>query len=220
MTYQIPKVFSMSHINTYRDCPRQYFLAYVAKIETPMSPYAEYGIRIHKLIADKVFTSDDPKEQKALSRAEEFLKSLPEGVILETNREMLFGEIFGRKAVGIPDFYWTSIPLMGDWKSGSFYEAYTDSHEVQAYIYNELYKQKFGRPLEAFYFKFLKDDGFYKARCITQQNKRQQIEKIIQEVLTNIDEGRFGRKFSSSCKWCDYKEHCKMDESLLKWCKD
>jgi hypothetical protein len=221
MTYSLPKVVSTSQINTYRHCPRQYFLRYVMKIETDIkSPALELGSKIHSCISNQCFESDIPIEKLMLTRAKAILDMYPPNPILETTHEdphnpgRFFGDVLGKRAIGVFDFHWADLPFAGDWKTGNFYSQYTESFEVQAYILNQLYKQKYGNPLSGFSFEFLKVGNLYDAKCIKESEARTTIENAIQETFENIEWCKFDRHKGPLCKWCDLAEHCKKDYGL------
>ena len=68
---------SASQINTYRDCPRKWWLQKIAKMDTPSSKAAELGKRIHSVLEDYLTTGvmpdRDTEEGKIALRGLEFL---------------------------------------------------------------------------------------------------------------------------------------------------
>jgi hypothetical protein len=221
MTYSLPKVISTSQINTYRHCPRQYFLRYVMKIETDTkSPALELGSKIHSSISNRCFDSDILIEKLMLTRAKAILDMYPPNPILETTYEdphnpgRFFGDVLGKRAIGIFDFHWTDLPFAGDWKTGKFYPQYTESFEVQAYILNQLYKQHYDKHLNGFSFEFLKVGKVYDAKCLKEQESKNTIENAIKETFENIEWCKFDRQKGPLCKWCDLSKYCKNDYGL------
>jgi hypothetical protein len=224
MTYSLPKVISTSQINTYRHCPYQYFLRYVLKIQTDIkSPELERGSRIHSNISNRIFESDDPLENDMLSRAKAILDMYPPNPILETTHEdpnnpgRFFGNVLGKRAIGIFDFHWANIPFAGDWKTGNFYEEYTESFEIQAFILDELYNNKYDKHLKGFSFEFLKSGKLYNAKSIAESETKSDIKELIHEAFENIDSGQFDRNKGILCKWCNLIEYCKKDFNLDAW---
>lgn len=221
MTYSLPKVISTSQINTYRHCPRKYFLQYVLKIKTDVKSEAlEMGSRVHDSISKHIFKSDNPIEYLMLTRAKAILDMYPPNPILETTYEdpnnpgRIWGELHGKRAICVFDFHWADIPFAGDWKTGKFDPRYTDSFEMQAYISGELYKYKYGKPLLGFSFEFLKIGKIYDAMCLSESEKRSEIENALKETLENINLCKFNKCKGPLCNWCDLIEYCKRDVGL------
>ena len=216
-----PKVISTSQINLYRNCPRSYYLKYVAGIKTDIpAPQLEFGSKIHSMISSGNFKSDDPREKEMLERAERFLTTLPQGGIFETsyedknNRARFYGDVCGHRAVGIFDIFWEppDEPMGTDWKTGSLRKSHTDSYEIQGYFLNELYKQRYDTPLKRLPFKFLADDQVYQPELLFDAKENLKTEKRIIKALKSIEEGKFDRKCSGLCAWCEYSCVCPMEE--------
>ena len=209
-------MISTSKINTYRHCPHKFYLQYILKIKTDVkSPALELGSRVHASISSRNFESADPPEKLMLSRAKGILDMYPPNPILETTYEdpnnpgRFYGDVLGERAVGIFDFHWTDLPFAGDWKTGKFDPRFTDSYEVQAYILNELYKQKYDRFLKGFSFEFLKVGKLYDARCLADEKVKQATEWKIGEVMQGIAKECYDRQKGPLCNWCEFAEHCK-----------
>jgi len=225
MTYNLPKVISTSQINTYRHCPRKYFLQYVLKIKTDIKSEAlEMGSRVHAGISSRIFKSDIPIEHLMLTRAKAILEMYPPNPILETTYEdpdnpgRIWGNLHGKRAICVFDFHWSDIPFAGDWKTGKFDPRYVDGFEVQAYISNELYKEKYGRPLNGFSFEFLKVGKIYNATCLVESEKKHEIEETLDQALENINLCKFDKCKGPLCNWCDLIEYCKKDHGLEIMC--
>ncbi|MCK9571149.1 hypothetical protein M0R72_19525 [Candidatus Pacearchaeota archaeon] len=155
-----------------------------------------------------------------LTRAKAILDMYPPNPILETTYEdpnnpgRFHGNVLGERAIGIFDFHWSDIPCAGDWKTGKFDPRYTESYEVQAYILNELYKEKYNRSLTGFSFEFLKFGKIYNATCLSGSEKRNEIEEALKEALENINLCKFNKCKGPLCNWCDLIEYCKKDFGL------
>lgn len=226
MTYDLPKVISTSQINTYRHCPKKYFFQYIMKIPVETkSPWLELGSKVHERIAKRDFVSSDLMIRIMLRNAQKFLNNMPPNPIMETTYEdknnpgRFFGDILGRRAIGIFDYHWIDYPMAGDWKTGKFDQRFTDSLEIQSYILSELYRQKYDFPLKRFYFNFIKFGITYKAICITDEDVRSKIESNIRDALIFIEEGHFPRKRGILCNYCDYAKDCQKDSDLIDWNK-
>lgn len=209
-------MISTSKINTYRHCPHKFWLQYVQKIKVDIKSEAlEMGSRVHALISSRIFKSDVPIEQAMLTRAAAILSMYPPDPVLETTYEdpknpgRFYGDVCGERAVGIFDFHWIDLPFAGDWKTGKFDPRYTDSYEVQAYILNELYKQKYDQALKGFSFEFLKVGKLYDAHCLIEQDARHYAEGIVKAALEGITEEQFDRQKGPLCAWCEYADYCK-----------
>ncbi|MDD3077327.1 MAG: hypothetical protein PHE44_12375 [Proteiniphilum sp.] len=87
-------------------------------------------------------------------------------------------------------------------------EKYHGEYEIQAYILNELFKQKYGYQLKKFYFVFLKDGSTYQAQSIYKNAVRTRTETKIKNVLRGVKQLEFKKKVSFACEWCDYKGLC------------
>lgn len=209
---------SASSINTYHSCPRKFYLQYVLRLKSPVeSPWMEFGSRVHSKLAQGIFESEDPIERDMLQRGKEFLSNMPPNPIKETsysdpnNPGRIYGEIFGRDAVGIFDLHWPEVFCGADYKTGSFYKSYTSHFDTQAWILNELFKQKYGNSLKKFYFPFLKGDVVYEPKCITDEKENKKVEKSIKKILLGIEEENYTKKCSKLCESCDLGCFCSME---------
>lgn len=211
-------MISASKINSYIHCPKQYFFQYVEKIEVGIkSPWLELGSKVHGMIAKGEWQSDDTMIRLMLRNARKFLNNMPSNPIMETTYEdknnpgRFFGDIFGRRSIGIFDYHWSDYPLAGDWKTGKLDERFTDSLEVQGYILGELYRQKYDVPLSQMYFNFIKFGKVYKAESIKPGATRNKIEHDIESALSLIDDEIFPKKVGRLCDYCDYREYCNQE---------
>jgi hypothetical protein len=172
------------------------------------------GSKVHEKIAKFDFEAENAIERHMLNHAKKFLESLPSDPIMETTYEdknnpgRFFGEVFGQKTIGIFDFHWPDHVIAGDWKTGKLDLRYTQSYDVQAYILAELFKQKYGKSLDKFYFKFLRDGGLYPARSITESELRDQTTDLILDALIGIDANEYLKCKGPLCNWCDAKKLC------------
>jgi len=210
---------SASKINTYHTCPRQFYFQYILHLKEPLeSPWLELGNKVHAKLADNIFESEDIIEHKMLQNGKKFLDSMPQNPIQETNYSdshnpgRLYGEIFGQEAVGIFDLHWAPTESTGaDYKSGNFYKSYTSHFDTQAWILNELFKQKYDEPLKRFFFAFLKDGTVYEPLCITDEKENKKVERAIKKVLTGIEQEKYTKKCGNLCEKCSYNVYCPMD---------
>jgi hypothetical protein len=188
-------------------------------------PWLELGSKVHEQIAKRDFNSTDLMIRTMLRNAQKFLNSMPPNPIMETTYEdknnpgRFFGDILGRRAIGIFDYHWVDHPMAGDWKTGKFDKRFTDSLETQAYILGELYKQKYGNPLKQFYFNFIKFGITFKPECLSDETAKLNVESNIRDALTFIEKGHFPRKRGILCNYCDYVKECKTDRDLDNWNK-
>jgi len=172
------------------------------------------GSKVHGKIAKFDFEADNTIEQHMLKNAKKFLDGMPENPIMETTYEdkqnpgRFFGELFGHRCIGIFDFHWPDCSIAGDWKTGKLDLRYTQSYDVQAYILAELFKQKYGKSLDKFYFKFLRDGGLYPARSIVESELRDKTTDIILDALIGIDANEYLKCKGPLCNWCDAKKLC------------
>lgn len=210
----IPKGYSPSHILTYRKCEYKFLLAYIYKVQvkTKYKPMLE-GSSIHELISKGIFVSDDPVTQNLLATAKDFLIDMPDNPIFETSFEdknnpgTFRGTVFNTPFLATFDVHW-SEGIGADWKSGEYHEKYKGEYEIQAYILNELFKQRYGYQLKKFLFVFLKDGYTYHAQSIYKNAVRTRTETKIKNALESIRKLEFKKKTSFSCEWCDYRGFC------------
>ena len=210
----LPKGYSPSHILTYRKCEYKFLLTFIykAKVETKYEPLLD-GSSIHKDISECRFTSHDPEKQKMLDVAYNFLLDMPANPIFETSIEdknnpgVYKGIIFNVPFLAVFDAHW-SEGFGADWKMSEFNEKYVGEYEIQAYILNELFKQRYGYQLKKMYFVFLKDGYIYQAQSIYKNAVRTRTETKIKNVLEGVRRLEFKKKVSWACEWCDYKGLC------------
>lgn len=105
------------------------------------------------------------------------------------------------------DVHWTE-GFGADWKMSEFNEKYTGEYEIQAYILNELFKQKYGYQLKKMYIVFLKDGHIYEAQSIYKNAIRTRTEIKIKNALEGVRKLEFKKKVSWACEWCDCKGLC------------
>jgi hypothetical protein len=211
----LPKGYSTSHILTYRKCEYKFLLAYIykVKVETKFKPLL-LGSDVHSDISKGQFISEDPDKQKMLDVARQFLSVMPSNPVFETeisdkdNPGTFKGYIFDVPFMGIFDVHWPDDRIGADWKTGKFHEEYKNDYEIQAYVLNELFKQKYKRSLRKFVFVFLKDGVRYETECIANEKARLRKEKMIKGALASIRSLKFEKKVSFACQWCDYQGMC------------
>lgn len=214
-----PKIISTSQVNLYRNCPRAYYLKYIIGLKSPIaSPQLEFGSKIHSMISQRNFVSEDVREQEQLLRAQKFLECLPSGGIAETSYEdknnpaRFYGDISGKRAVAVFDWLWEPDDCIGlDWKTGVFHKTYSDQYEIQGYFLSELYKQKYDVPMKRLIFKFLGDDVTYEAQLLRDEKIYKKAERAIKNSLSNIEKEKFEKKCSGRCSFCDMNVFCCMD---------
>lgn len=210
----LPKGYSPSHVLTYRKCEYKFLLAYIYKVhvKTTFQPIL-LGSTLHEDISKGIFESEDTVKQKMLNVAQEFISEMPANPIFETNFEdknnpgTFRGSIFGVPFLATFDVFWED-GYGADWKTSEHKEKYDGDYEIQAYILNELFKQKYGYQLKKFYFVFLKDGFRYQAQAIYKNATRTRAETKIKNALTGVKNLEFKKKTSFACEWCDYKGFC------------
>jgi CRISPR/Cas system-associated exonuclease Cas4 (RecB family) len=213
------KSISASAINSYYSCPRKFYLQYILKLKSPVeSPHLKLGSDIHSKLSQNVFESEDLVEHAMLQNGKKFIDNMPSNPVKETtysdksNPGRFFGEIFGLRAVGIFDLYWPPEECIGaDFKSGSFYKSYTSHFDMQSWILNELFKQKFNKPLKRFYFPFLKTGEIYEPPCIKDEKENKKVEKAIKKIVDGMEEEQYGKKCGNLCDSCGLSCFCCMD---------
>ena len=211
----LPRGYSPSHILTYRRCEYKFLLAFIykVKVETKFQPLLT-GSSIHEDISKGIFTSEAPERQKMLNVAQEFLSEMPANPMFETTYEdpnnpgIFRGMIFGKPFIGIFDDHWVEERQGVDWKASKHNEKYDSDYEIQAYILNELFKQKYKHNLRKFTFVFLKDGFRYEAQSIYNGAVRNRTEKKIKSALDGISNYEFKKKRSYACQWCECKGLC------------
>lgn len=207
-------MISATKINTYIHCPKKYFFQYVQGLPFVPSEAMLLGSKVHGKIAAFDFSGDNALERHMLNHAKKFLNGMPANPVMETTYEdknnpgRFFGDVFGQRTVGIFDFHWPDHVIGGDWKTGKLDKRYTQSYDVQAYILAELFKQKYNRDLETFYFKFLRDGGLYPAECLKPSEKRDQTTDLILDALVGITSEDYRKCKGPLCNWCDARKLC------------
>ena len=216
--YPLPRGFSPSHIIGYCTCPRAFFIRYVLKIKPEyISPILELGSNVHEKLANQIFESDNPDEQKYLTVAKESFDKLPENPIFETtyldknNPGKYTGFCFRYPFVATFDIHWLDPARGLDWKTGTYKERKNWQYEIQAYLLNELFKQRYKKDLTEFKFIFLSDGFEYRAKSRSHNGWKLRTEARIENALQDIQARRFDKKQSFACDWCDVQSYCKSD---------
>jgi len=216
--YPLPRGFSPSHIIGYIACPRSFFIRYVLKVKPDfISPVLELGSRVHEKLSNLIFESDNPEEQRYLSVAYDAFQRLPANPILETtyqdktNPGRYTGQCLHYPFAATFDIHWLQPALGVDWKTGKYNERKNWQYEIQAYILNELYRQKNGYGINDFRFIFLDNGYVYHAQSLFLGELRTGIEEQIRSALDAIHARRFDKKVSYACSWCDVREYCRLD---------
>jgi PD-(D/E)XK nuclease superfamily len=215
MKSPLPKGYSPSHILTYRKCEYKFLLAYIYKapVKTTFQPLLT-GSAIHESISKGLFVSEDPYLQRMLIVAHNFLRDMPENPIIETSYEDLNnpgtfkGTIFEYPFLATFDVHWVDERIGADWKASEQKERYYENYEIQAYILNELFKQKYKTNLRKFYFVFLNDGSRYEAQSIYDGTVRRRIENTILNAIEGVNKLEFKKKVSLACEWCEYRGIC------------
>lgn len=210
----LPRGYSPSHILTYRKCEYKFLLAFIykVKVETKFKPLLK-GSDVHEDISKETFISEDPEKQELLNVAKGFLTTMPVNPIFETsfgdknNPGTFRGTVFDVPFLATFDVHWAE-GIGADWKTSEQKEKYHGEYEIQAYILNELFKQKYGYQLKKFYFVFLKDGSTYQAQSIYKNAVRTRTETKIKNALVGVKNLQFKKKMSYACEWCDYKGMC------------
>jgi hypothetical protein len=215
MKAPLPKGYSPSHILTYRKCEYKFLLAYIFKAQAKITyQLLLTGSDIHEDISKGIFVSEDPNIQRMLTVAHDFLSNMPENPIFETNFEdvenpgTFKGTIFKLPFLATFDVHWVDERIGVDWKVSEQKEKYCGSYEIQAYILNELFKQRYKINLQKFYFVFLKDGSHYEAQSIYEGTVRNQTERIILNAIEGVNKLEFKKKLSRECEWCEYSSLC------------
>ena len=149
-----------------------------------------------------------------LTVAHNFLSNIPENPIFETNFEdvnnpgTFKGIIFELPFLATFDVHWVDERIGVDWKVSEQKEKYYENYEIQAYILNELFKQKYKNNLRKFYFVFLKDGSRYEAQSIFDGTVRNRIENKILYAIEGVNKLEFKKKMSWACEWCEYRGIC------------
>jgi len=226
----IDNYISVSQLNLYRQCPYRYKLNYIDKIPIEVKPDAlNLGSTIHELLEQDIYTIKDEKLNPYLTNARELLSLINDIETLDClpqNELKLYGKILGNDAVGIIDKVWKDQNIAIDYKTGSLKSGWDqrkrskvmygqEDYCLQAYFYDKLYEQNFGKPLKSFYFLFLGNKEFWSPNI---QGKKfgeyafdLWCEKQIEETLECINSCLFDKEESKLCNWCDYLYVCELD---------
>lgn len=215
MKAPLPKGYSPSHILTYRKCEYKFLLAYIfkAQVKITYQPLLT-GSDIHEDISKGIFVSEDPNRQRMLTVANDFLSNMPENPIFETNFEdvenpgTFKGTIFELPFLATFDVHWVHERIGIDWKVSEQKEKYYEGYEIQAYILNELFKQRYKKNLKKFFFVFLKDGSHYEAQSIHEGTVRNRTESTILNAIEGVNKLEFKKKISWACEWCEYRGLC------------
>ncbi|HEY5525614.1 MAG TPA: PD-(D/E)XK nuclease family protein [Clostridium sp.] len=106
------------------------------------------------------------------------------------------------------DVHWVDERIGVDWKVSEQKEKYSEDYDIQAYILNELFKQKYKNNLRKFYFVYLKDGSNYEAQSIYDGKVRNRTENKILNAIEGIKKLEFKKKTSWACEWCEYRSLC------------
>lgn len=215
MKAPLPKGYSPSHILTYRKCEYKFLLAYIfkASVKTTFQPLL-IGLDIHEAISKGIFVSEDPNIQRMLTIAYNFLSNMPKNPIFEQTYEdvnnpgTFKGTIFELPFLATFDVHWVDERVGVDWKVSEQKEKYYEDYEIQAYILNELFKQKYKKNLKKFYFVFLKDGSLYEAQSICEGTVRNRTENKILNAIEGVNKLEFKKQVSLACEWCEYRTLC------------
>ena len=156
---KVPTRFSPSQILLYRSCSFKYYLKYLLCVETPEMPaYVTHGSNVHDMIAKGNFESDELETQLHLNVARDFIRSVNDVPIFETefddpdNPCVFRGDVLGQNFMAIFDVFWKENAIGADWKLSKFKEYMRPNFEIQSYILNQLFFQKYGYYLKSFSF--------------------------------------------------------------------
>ncbi|MDD3051956.1 MAG: PD-(D/E)XK nuclease family protein [Candidatus Cloacimonetes bacterium] len=209
----LPRGYSTSHILTKRKCGHKFLLAYIFKAKGKQTQPLKLGSDVHADIAEGKFISEDPDKQKMLNAALEYLNKMPDNPVFETtfddknNPGKFTGTVFESRFMGLFDVHWVDNRIGVDWKTGTMKEDKGD-YEIQAYILNELFRQKYKHNLRTFEFVFLKSRDIYEAESIQNGAVRTRTERKIKNALDSIKRYEFEKKVSFGCQWCEYQGMC------------
>ena len=210
----LPKGYSPSHILMYRRCEYKFLLAFIykVKVEAKFQPLLT-GSSVHEDISKGIFTSEDPERQKMLTFAQNFLNNIPSNPVFETdindrnNPGTFRGSVFEVPFLAVFDVHCPEDRIGIDWKTGKQKEDKSE-YEIQAYILNELFRQKYKHNLRKFYFVFLKDGTTYEAQSMFNGTVRNRTETKIKNALEGVKKLEFKKSTSWACEWCDYRGFC------------
>jgi hypothetical protein len=171
------------------------------------------GSDVHEDIAKRTFFTEDQEKQKMLNVANNFLSKMPTNPVFETNFDdpnnpgVFKGHVFELPFLAVFDVHWIDDRIGLDWKTGNQRDDKAE-YEIQAYILNELFREKYKHNLRKFYFVFLKDGSIYEAQSIYNGATRKRTETKILNVLNGVRNFEFKKRTSWACDWCDYKGLC------------
>jgi CRISPR/Cas system-associated exonuclease Cas4 (RecB family) len=209
----VPKRISVSQINKFNACPRQFQFSYIKHLkEITRSSQLNVGTEAHDLIARGIYTHPtDNSIDGMLKVAEEFLAQYDpkEKKIME---HKMTGTICGKDAVGIFDVIYPNLAKGIDWKASTNSPYKKISQDLQSYFYAILYEQNFKKEIDEIIFVFLKDGSTYCPK-IQSDNFRLKCEKRIQNIIDeayNPECTDYPKKPSPLCAWCGYSSVCEI----------
>lgn len=156
----MPVKLSYSKISTYIECPRKYFLSYIANLGTGSSPHMSNGSAIHKCCEDfEYFDSLDAKSDILEIQFSEFFETSEKSlenliryyykILPKIDKDNLVHEMVDGQIIINPIFEQKAIKSLR-----SFYEDYTENfYEQERSITNPKIKMKEG------YFKLQLKNG-------------------------------------------------------------
>ena len=209
------KNLSASQLNCYKSCPRKYYFQYVKFLKAvTRSDALNAGTEAHDLIAKGIFDHPENDEVDGMLKvAQEYLNNKPHRTSNTALTEhKLYGKICNLNTVGILDKIFPDQGKALDWKSGVNKPYKKIGHDIQSFIYAELFEQNFGKELEELHFVFLGATQDIYSPKIQSDNFRRKVEKNIQGILDSIESKTFDKKRSPLCNWCGYQSICEMFE--------
>jgi len=222
-SYNMPKVYSASQINTFLSCGYKYKLQYIDKIKVDVvSPYLERGIRVHEKLESDTYTSDNAEDANLLSNAMSILLELNDQHDIfsgHQNELKLFGDVAEKRFIGIIDRVWPSQSVLLDWKTGSLKRNWKDGgyygeldYCIQSHIYKCLCDQNLADPIHRCYFAFLGNQVLWTPAIRGFEFGSEGFEftcnNAINLAIDGIKSQEFHKNKNVLCKWCDYKEMC------------
>lgn len=170
----MPIKLSYSKISTYIECPRKYFLSYIANLGTGSSPHMSNGSAIHKCAEDfEEFESPDAisdileiKFSELFETSEKSLNNLIEyyyKILPKIDKDNLVHEVINGKVIVNPTFEQKAIKALR-----SFYEDYSEN----------LYEQE----RDSEYPKIKMKEGFFNFKLKDGHELRGVIDRVDDEV--------------------------------------
>ena len=229
------RLLSKSQISIFRQCPYKWHLIYKQNKKSTPSPEMNRGKEIHKEIEnfykniDLVKVNDKrtpvilPK--KNMNLIKNFLDFEKKRIIKCVDKwgefdEKYFKPVFQELKVedeklalrGIIDAVYINPKDNGviviDWKSGKFNKSNLNSYRFELAIYKELLERSGKVEGEVKYW------GIYfidQNRLFFEKVERKHIDRvfrIINNVREKMESGKYPRKPSFYCRWCDFAEEC------------